>query len=64
MLGNVPLNNALALVSDLPSAIVDPNSTESATFWAKFLTDWMFWNHVRTLAALAASATFIISLTK
>jgi uncharacterized membrane protein len=64
MLGNVPLNNALALVSDLPSAIVDPNSTEGATLWAKYLTDWTFWNHVRTLAALAASAMFIVSLTK
>ena len=56
MLGNVPLNNALA--------IVDPNSTEGSTFWAKFLTDWMFWNHIRTLTALAASAMFIVSLTK
>jgi uncharacterized membrane protein len=56
MWGNMPLNNALA--------IVDPNSTEGATFWAKFLTDWMFWNHVRTLAALSASAMFIVSMTK
>jgi uncharacterized membrane protein len=56
MLGNVPLNNALA--------IVDPNSTEGETLWAKYLTDWTFWNHIRTLAALAASVTFIISLTK
>jgi uncharacterized membrane protein len=63
MLGNVPLNNALALVSDLPSAIVKPDSFDGATLWAKYLTDWTFWNHVRTLAALAASAIFIISLT-
>ncbi|AFY92996.1 DUF1772 domain-containing protein [Chamaesiphon minutus] len=56
MLGNVPLNNALANV--------DPNSTEGTVLWAKYLTDWTFWNHVRTLAALAASATFIFSLTK
>jgi uncharacterized membrane protein len=56
MLGNVPLNNALA--------IVDPNSTEGETLWAKYLTNWTFWNHVRTLAALAASAIFIVSLTK
>jgi uncharacterized membrane protein len=56
MLGNVPLNNALA--------IVDPNSTEGATLWARFLTEWTFWNHVRTLAALAASVTFTLSLNK
>jgi uncharacterized membrane protein len=55
MLGNVPLNNALA--------IVDPNSTEGATLWARYMTEWTFWNHVRTLAALAASAMFIVSLT-
>jgi uncharacterized membrane protein len=53
---NVPLNNALA--------IADPSSTEGTNLWAKYLTDWTFWNHVRTLAALAASATFIVSLTK
>jgi uncharacterized membrane protein len=56
ILGNVPLNYALANV--------DPNSTEGTILWAKYLTNWTFWNHVRTLTALAASATFIISLTK
>jgi uncharacterized membrane protein len=56
ILGNVPLNNALANV--------DPNSTEGTILWAKYLTDWTFWNHVQTLAALAASAMFIVSLTK
>jgi uncharacterized membrane protein len=54
MFGNVPLNNALA--------IVDPNGTEGATLWARYLTDWTFWNHVRTLAALAASAMLILSI--
>jgi uncharacterized membrane protein len=56
ILGNVPLNYALANV--------DPNSTEGTILWAKYLTDWTFWNHVRTLTALAASAIFIVSLTK
>jgi uncharacterized membrane protein len=56
MLGNVPLNNALA--------IAKPDSIEGATLWAKYLTDWTFWNHIRTLAALAASAMFMVSLTK
>jgi uncharacterized membrane protein len=53
---NVPLNNALA--------IVDPNSTKGATLWAKYLTDWTFWNHVRTVAPLAAAALFSIALGK
>jgi uncharacterized membrane protein len=56
MLGNVPLNNALAKV--------EPDSIEGATLWAEYLTDWTFWNHVRTLASLAASATFIFALPK
>jgi uncharacterized membrane protein len=41
-----------------------PNNTQSEHLWAKYLTDWTFWNHVRTVAALAASAMFIVSLTK
>lgn len=56
ILANVPLNNALA--------IVKPDSVDGATLWAKYLRDWTFWNHIRTLAALAASAIFIFSLPK
>ncbi|NEO27952.1 MAG: DUF1772 domain-containing protein [Kamptonema sp. SIO4C4] len=52
--GNVPLNDALALVN--------PNSTEGATLWAKYLTDWTFWNHVRTVAAFLAAGFLMISL--
>ncbi|WAL59870.1 DUF1772 domain-containing protein [Thermocoleostomius sinensis A174] len=49
---NVPLNDALAGVK--------PDSPEEATLWAKYLTDWTFWNHVRTIAALAAAALFTV----
>ncbi len=51
---NVPLNNALA--------IVKPDSPEGANLWVKYLTNWTCWNHVRTIAALAASALLAISL--
>jgi uncharacterized membrane protein len=51
---NVPLNDALA--------IVKPDSTDGATLWARYLTDWTFWNHVRTLAAIAAAIAFTIAL--
>ena len=51
---NVPLNDVLA--------IVDPNSTEGANLWARYLTDWTMWNHVRTVAAIAAAALFTIAL--
>jgi uncharacterized membrane protein len=51
---NVPLNDALATVN--------PNSADGANLWVNYLTNWTIWNHVRTAAALAASASFIIAL--
>lgn len=51
---NVPLNDALA--------IVKPDSSEGATLWAKYLTNWTLWNHVRTITAIAAAALFTLSL--
>ncbi|NJK75959.1 MAG: DUF1772 domain-containing protein [Oscillatoriales cyanobacterium RU_3_3] len=53
---NVPLNDALAKV--------DPESINGANLWAKYLNDWTFWNHVRTIASLAAAALFAIGLSK
>jgi uncharacterized membrane protein len=51
---NVPLNDALVKV--------DPVSTEGANLWARYLTDWTMWNHVRTIAALVAAALFTIAI--
>jgi uncharacterized membrane protein len=51
---NVPQNDALAAV--------DPASAEGARLWNRYLTDWTFWNHVRTAASLAAPALFTIAL--
>jgi len=51
---NVPLNDALAIVS--------PDSAEGTRLWARYLADWTFWNHVRTIAAVLAAALFTISL--
>lgn len=52
--GNIPLNNALA--------VVNPDSSEGATLWTRYLSDWTFWNHVRTAAGFLAAAMFTISL--
>jgi len=52
--GNIPLNDALA--------IVNPDSAEGAMLWTKYLTDWTFWNHVRTIAAFLAAGMFTLSL--
>ncbi len=51
---NVPRNDARAAVS--------PSSTEAAAPWADYLATWTLWNHVRTAAAFAASALFIMAL--
>lgn len=50
---NVPLNNALA--------IVKPNSIEGANLWATYLTNWTLWNHLRTVAAIAAAVLLTIA---
>jgi uncharacterized membrane protein len=51
---NVPLNNALALIT--------PTSPEGANRWASYLMNWTAWNHLRTVASLAAMALFIVAL--
>jgi uncharacterized membrane protein len=54
MLFNVPLNNALGAS--------DPASPAAAPIWAKYLREWTFWNHVRTIACIAATALFIAAI--
>jgi uncharacterized membrane protein len=51
---NVPLNNELARA--------DPAYADTAAVWTRYLRDWTFWNHVRTIASTAASALFIAAL--
>lgn len=50
---NVPLNDALA--------VANPNDTEGANLWARYLTNWTFWNHVRAIAAFIAAALFTMA---
>jgi uncharacterized membrane protein len=51
---NVPMNNALAAA--------DAASPEGQEIWKNYLVNWTFWNHVRTIASLLASASFIVGL--
>ena len=51
---NVPLNDALAAV--------DPSSSKGAEVWQHYLSRWVAWNHVRTIASLASLAAFILAL--
>ena len=54
VVGNIPLNDALA--------VVIPNSVEASNLWSRYLTDWTFWNHVRTAAALLAATLFALNI--
>lgn len=54
MAGNVPLNNALDAA--------DPAAVDAATFWSHYLRRWTSWNHVRTIAGIAAGALMAMAL--
>lgn len=51
---NVPLNDQLATAN--------PGSSAAAPVWARYLTEWTFWNHVRTVSSFAATALFIAAI--
>ena len=53
MVWNVPLNNRIDRA--------DP-AADNAALWALYLERWTRWNHVRTLASLAAAGLFIGAL--
>ena len=54
MIFNVPRNNVLAALA--------PTSPEAARYWIEYVSSWTAWNHVRTVAALAAAASISMSL--
>ncbi|HKB04757.1 MAG TPA: anthrone oxygenase family protein [Gemmataceae bacterium] len=51
---NIPRNDALAAVTR-----ADPDAAEH---WARYVSGWTVWNHIRTAAALAAAAAFSLAL--
>ena len=53
---NVPLNNKLAAAG--------AKSAEGAGVWKTYLSAWTAWNHVRTIAALLACASFILAFSE
>jgi uncharacterized membrane protein len=54
MRANVPLNNALA--------VLDPQAPDAPARWSNYVRDWTCWNHVRTIACVAALALFILAV--
>ncbi|VTR91976.1 membrane protein : Putative integral membrane protein OS=Microcoleus sp. PCC 7113 GN=Mic7113_4396 PE=4 SV=1: DUF1772 [Gemmata massiliana] len=51
---NIPRNDTLAALQ--------PTDPAAAAYWNQYLSEWTVWNHVRTVAALAAAASFGIAL--
>ncbi len=53
---NVPLNNALAAA---------PPGQAAADLWQqRYLTDWVWWNHVRTLASIGSLGLFVLGFAR
>lgn len=53
---NVPRNQALARI--------DVSDPEAVGHWHRYLAEWTCWNHVRTVAAIAASMLFALALAR
>lgn len=53
---NVPRNDRLARLN--------ASTREAVAYWAIYQREWTFWNHVRTLAALASAACAAWALTQ
>lgn len=51
---NVPRNDRLKGL--------DATSAEAAGYWAVYLREWVFWNHVRTVAAIVAAGCAALGL--
>jgi uncharacterized membrane protein len=51
---NVPMNNFLDKL--------EPDDPRAADYWKYYLSTWTAWNHVRTAASAAASASFTLAL--
>ena len=54
MIFNQPLNEALAAA--------DPASPQGAALWARYVSGWSFWNHVRTIASTGSFVMFAVAL--
>lgn len=54
IVGNVPRNDALAAV--------DADADDAKDAWEQFAASWTRWNHVRTVASMAAAGAFVAAL--
>jgi uncharacterized membrane protein len=54
MVFNVPLNNRLS--------VLNPDTAQAAQYWLTYLSEWVRWNHIRTIASVMAAALFILAI--
>jgi len=64
LVGVIVLTGAYHIPRNDRLATLEPNSPDAASYWARYLVEWTSWNHVRTLAPLAASALLMLALTR
>ncbi len=50
---NIPLNDRLS--------VLNPESDAAASYWPTYFSDWMRWNHVRTVSAAAACLCLMLA---
>ncbi|MBA3339745.1 MAG: DUF1772 domain-containing protein [Geodermatophilaceae bacterium] len=53
---NVPMNDSLAALG--------PTDPDAADHWKCYLASWAMWNHVRTIASLAAAGLLTTALVR
>ncbi|MBK5565996.1 anthrone oxygenase family protein [Ensifer sp. 2YAB10] len=53
---NVPMNDALAAAA--------PGQAATDLWHERYLTDWVWWNHVRTFASIGALALFVLGFAR
>jgi uncharacterized membrane protein len=51
MICNVPRNDALAALA--------ADTADAAAYWARYLDQWTWWNHVRTVAGMVSSVLLV-----
>ena len=51
MVCNVPRNDALAALA--------ADTADAAAYWARYLSEWTWWNHVRMLASVVGSVLLV-----
>ena len=41
---------------------LDPNTAESASYWATYVREWTMWNHVRAVSTIGAMVSFVMAI--